>query len=306
MRQTTSTPVRWRTSAILAIACALALPATASALTPLKEGMTSSRIGSVQKALGLPADRLFGPSTKRAVKRFQRRHGLAADGIVGPATWVLIKRVRARQRGGATHRSRARGAPSRREAVRILQRRLRLAMDGIFGPQTSRGVRRFQRRRGLHADGVVGPATWKALGRPWVKVILRRPRARHRARSGGGGLPPTVLRVIAAGNRIARTPYKFGGGHAHWNDTGYDCSGSVGYALHGGGLLGSSRTSGGFETWGRSGRGRWITVYASPGHVYMVVNGRRFDTSGRTGTQSRWQSDMRDSSGYVIRHPAGL
>ncbi|MDX6691561.1 MAG: hypothetical protein QOG15_3018 [Solirubrobacteraceae bacterium] len=291
----------------LAIACALAQPGAAAALTPLKEGMTSSRVGSVQKALGLPADRLFGPSTKRAVKRLQRRHGLTPDGIVGPATWALVKRIRARQGGAgrrARHRGRALGAVSRSAAVRLLQRRLRLAIDGVFGPQTWRAVRGFQRRRGLSADGVVGPATWRALGHPLVRFVLRRPPARRAP--AGGGLPPVVLRVIAAGDRIARTPYKYGGGHAHWDDSGYDCSGSVSFALHGGGLLGSSRTSGGFATWGRPGRGRWITVYASPGHVYMVVNGRRFDTSGRTGSQSRWQSDMRSTAGYTVRHPAGL
>ena len=78
------------------------------------------------------------------------------------------------------------------------------------------------------------------------------------------------------------------------------------YALHGGYLLGSSRTSGGFMSWGAPGRGRWITVYAAPDHVYMVVNGVRFDTSGRTGRQSRWQHDMRDPGGHVARHPPGL
>ena len=270
----------------------------------MKQGMTSSRVGSVQKALGFPADRVFGPSTTRAVKRFQRRHGLHADGIVGPATWTLIKRVRARQRG-SSHRGRggARSVNSRRGAVRVLQRRLGLAVDGIFGPATARGVRRFQHRHGLRADGVVGPATWRALGHAEVRVVLRRPRRRA---PSGGGLPLTVRRVIAAGDRIARKPYKYGGGHGRWNDTGYDCSGSVSYALHGGGLLGASRPSGAFASWGRSGPGRWITVYASAGHMYMVVNGRRFDTSGRTGTQSRWQSDMRDSSRYVVRHPPGL
>ncbi len=263
--------------------------------------MTSSRIGSVQKALGLPADRVFGPSTTRAVKRFQRKHGLHPDGIVGPATWTLIKRVRARQRGSA--RSASGAVRSRRGAIRLLQRRLGLAVDGIFGPATARAVKRFQRRRGLTADGIVGPSTWRALGHPEVKFALRRPQRRPATAADAQAI---VARVIAAGDRIARTPYKYGGGHKRFSDTGYDCSGSVSYALHGGGLLDSPLPSGAFARWGRSGRGRFITVYSSAAHVYMVVNGRRFDTSGRTGRQSRWQDDMRDPSGYVVRHPAGL
>jgi hypothetical protein len=115
-----------------------------------------------------------------------------------------------------------------------------------------------------------------------------------------------VRRVIAAGNRIAGMPYKYGGGHGQWNDTGYDCSGSVSYALHGGGLLDSALTSGDFMSWGKPGHGRWITIYAAPGHVYMVVNGRRFDTSGQDASGSRWQNNDRSASGYTIRHPAGL
>ena len=103
--------------------------------------------------------------------------------------------------------------------------------------------------------------------------------------------PAAVKAVIAAGNRIATKPYKYGGGHARWEDSGYDCSGSVSYALHGGGLLSSSMPSGGFTSWGASGQGRWITIYANSGHMYMVVAGLRFDTSG--ASPSRWQSDMR-------------
>ena len=124
-------------------------------------------------------------------------------------------------------------------------------------------------------------------------------------RRGGGG-SNVVARVIRAANRIAHKPYKYGGGHGRWNDTGYDCSGSVSYALHGGGLLSSALTSGGFMRWGAPGRGRRITIYASPGHVYMVIDGRRFDTTGRSESGSRWQASDRSSAGYVVRHPPGL
>ncbi len=119
--------------------------------------------------------------------------------------------------------------------------------------------------------------------------------------------PRVVKRVIAAANRIEEKPYRYGGGHARWNDSGYDCSGSVSYALHGAGLLDRSMTSGGFMSWARSGKGNWVTTYAHEGHMYMVVAGLRFDTSGAKGRGgSRWSREMRSSSGYVARHPRGL
>ncbi|HEU4702428.1 MAG TPA: hypothetical protein VFS37_08105 [Conexibacter sp.] len=118
------------------------------------------------------------------------------------------------------------------------------------------------------------------------------------------GAPATVVAVIAAGNRIATLPYRWGGGHASWEDTGYDCSGSVGYALHGGGLLAATATSGDLMSYGESGPGTWITIYANRDHVYMVVAGLRFDTSG--ARPSRWQIAARATDGYAIRHPAGF
>jgi len=296
-------------AAILAAALTLAAPA-AEAAGVLKKGSRGPRVASVQKALGLRVDRIYGPATRRAVKRFQRRHGLTADGVVGPATWALIKQVRARQRsagrsrrspsGGGSARARSRGA-----AVKRLQRALGITADGIFGPGTLRAVKRFQRRRGLTPDGVVGPATWAALGIRGGGAVLKRRGSGGRSR-GGNGVPAVVRRVIAAANRIAHKPYRYGGGHGRWNDTGYDCSGSVSYALHGGGLLNAPLDSSGFMRYGRPGRGRHITIYANPGHVYMVVNGRRFDTSGRAENGSRWQWRTRSTSGYTVRHPAGL
>jgi cell wall-associated NlpC family hydrolase len=119
--------------------------------------------------------------------------------------------------------------------------------------------------------------------------------------------PNVVAAVIQAGNQIADTPYKWGGGHGAWADTGYDCSGSVSFALAGAGLLGSPLTSTGFERWGAAGPGKWITVYANGTHAFMVVAGLRFDTSGRSGPRgTRWQPLMRSTAGFVARHPPGL
>ncbi len=119
--------------------------------------------------------------------------------------------------------------------------------------------------------------------------------------------PPEVKAIIAAGNEIYNKPYKYGGGHGKWKDSGYDCSGSISYALHGAGLLDTSMDSTGFMSWGSPGPGTWVTTYAHGGHAYMVVAGLRFDTSGaseRGGT--RWTEEMRSPKGFTVRHPVGL
>ena len=121
--------------------------------------------------------------------------------------------------------------------------------------------------------------------------------------------PVAVKRVIAAANQIRTLPYVWGGGHGRWQDSGYDCSGSVSYALHGAKMLTSPLTSGSFETWGEAGPGRWITIYANAAHVYMVVAGLRFDTAGNTsGTGPRWHPTTAAAAGgrFIVRHPVGL
>ena len=121
--------------------------------------------------------------------------------------------------------------------------------------------------------------------------------------------PPAVKRVIAAANRIRTLPYIWGGGHGRWQDIGYDCSGAVSYALHGGRLLTTPLTSGSFESFGEAGAGRWITIYANASHVYMVVAGLRFDTAGDTsGTGPRWHPSVRAAASgrFVVRHPVGF
>jgi hypothetical protein len=120
------------------------------------------------------------------------------------------------------------------------------------------------------------------------------------------GAPPVVRLIIQAGNRIARTPYVWGGGHARWEDRGYDCSGSVSYALRGAGLLLTPLVSGALARWGDPGPGQWVTIHANAGHVYMIVAGLRFDTSGRRKAGTRWQAAPRSSRGFRVRHPAGL
>jgi hypothetical protein len=138
------------------------------------------------------------------------------------------------------------------------------------------------------------------------------PTAKARLLPNGQLVPPAsapakVKLVIAAANKIRTKPYIWGGGHGQWWDAGYDCSGSVSFALHGGKFLTSPLPSGPLETWGEEGEGSWISVYANSGHAYMTVAGFRFDTSGDEGAETgpRWHTEMRDNVGYVVRHPTG-
>ncbi|HEX8648679.1 MAG TPA: hypothetical protein VF715_17420 [Thermoleophilaceae bacterium] len=128
--------------------------------------------------------------------------------------------------------------------------------------------------------------------------------------------PPEVKKAIAAANRIITKPYKYGGGHAKVEDTGYDCSGTVSYALIKAGLLKPfPLDSGSFMSWGEAGKGKWISVYAHGGHAYAVIAGLRLDTGyrdkyvakwgGAPGSGPRW-AGPRNPSGFTVRHPAGL
>lgn len=118
--------------------------------------------------------------------------------------------------------------------------------------------------------------------------------------------PPVVQAVIQAGNQIARLPYRYGGGHATWIDTAYDCSASISFAFAAAGLVAAPMVSGDLARWGDPGPGRWITVFANGGHTFMYVAGLRFDTGGLRATGSRWQATSRSTAGFAERHPPGL
>jgi peptidoglycan hydrolase CwlO-like protein len=116
--------------------------------------------------------------------------------------------------------------------------------------------------------------------------------------------PPAIAAAIEAANAIATTPYIWGGGHGSFESSGYDCSGAVSFALHGGGFLESPLDSTGLETWGDPGPGKWITVYANAEHAWMIIAGLAFDTVGGPGP--RWHSSPVDSpEGFIARHPRG-
>lgn len=119
--------------------------------------------------------------------------------------------------------------------------------------------------------------------------------------------PAAVIRAIAAGNRLQCMPYKWGGGHAHPYDSGYDCSGTVSYVLRESGLLDVPLQSREYFRYGDKGEGKWITVYTRKGHAFMTIAGLRLDTGGAGGHSGpRWKPETRQVKGYVMRHPPGL
>lgn len=208
-------------------------------------------------------------------------------------------------------------------------------VDGAFGRGTKRRVRAWESDEARAVDGRVTRSDARALRRDVKHGPAREPAEEPVDESLTGGTtysaestapgeraalnadgtatapasaPREVKDIIAAGNEIAFKPYVYGGGHGKWKDSGYDCSGSLSYALHGAGLLKRPLDSSSLESWGDAGPGQWVTIYANAGHTYMLVAGLRFDTSGARGRTggTRWTDDERSSSGYVVRHPDGL
>jgi cell wall-associated NlpC family hydrolase len=207
--------------------------------------------------------------------------------------------------------------------VRVLQDYLTKAgfdtgVDGQFGRGTKSSVKDFEKAAGLAANGVLTAADIAALrrtveagGAGLRTVSASAPTEKATIGADGKAVAPAsaplaVQQIIAAANEIEGKPYKYGGGHGDFQDSGYDCSGSVSYALHGAGLLDEAMPSGAFTSWGESGAGQWVTIYANGGHMYMTVAGLRFDTSARRSVGGRWTTESRPAKGYVVRHPEGL
>lgn len=166
------------------------------------------------------------------------------------------------------------------------------------------------------ATALIAPGTASARcttgGMSPAEIDVCTPTAKAKLLGNGMLIPPKsapakVKAVIAAANQIRSKPYIFGGGHARWYDRGYDCSGAVSFALHGGDFLESPLPSTSLAKWGEEGEGRWITVFTNPGHAYAVIAGWRWDTSGSTNgeTGPRWREVTRSSAGFLARHPTG-
>jgi hypothetical protein len=210
--------------------------------------------------------------------------------------------------------------------VRVLQSWLdkmgfHTGIDGAFGRNTRWNLRRFEQAKRLQIDGVLTPADARVMRQAMAAKFSKAeddvptetvPGGKARMASDGlravapADAPQEVKDAIAAANKIVGKPYKYGGGHSRVEDSGYDCSGTVSYALRGAGLLKTPMSSGEFGSWGVSGRGSWMSVYYNSGHVYALIAGLRLDTSGSGGKGPRWHTDLRSGSGYNVRHWRGL
>ena len=244
--------------------------------------------------------------------------GLVASGLLLPASAAQAKFGDQPLRQG-----------SRGHDVRVLQDfltrvGLTTTVDGQFGPTTARRVRSWERRSEARVNGRVSRPDARKLRsqveqglrvyEPQASPELTAAPAGEEATLGADGLavapasaPEEVKGAIEAANRIVGKPYKYGGGHGRWEDSGYDCSGAMSYALHGAGLLNRQLTSGDFMSWGAAGKGSWITVYAHGGHGFLVIAGLRFDTGwNNAGKGPRWSEQMRPTDGYTVRHPRGF
>jgi peptidoglycan hydrolase-like protein with peptidoglycan-binding domain len=293
--------------------------------------MSGSDVKTLQQLLTnarfrTPTDGNFGTLTESHVISFERKYHLTPNGVVTKAVAAKLLRfakgsVTPGPSGGAAASS-ANGAPPtlRRGAtgrwVTTLQQDLNVVgyptiVNGQFGPSTTKVVDQFKAAHGLAQDGVFGTKSWTAL-QAAVNGVQGTAQAGQASLNPDGTVtapanaPQVVKDAIAAANQIAFKPYIYGGGHGSWIDSGYDCSGSVSYALHGGGLISVPEDSSELESYGASGPGQWITIWANAGHTYMEIAGLWFDTAAqsRANGNDRWSATrISPLSGYIVRHP---
>lgn len=159
------------------------------------------------------------------------------------------------------------------------------------------------------ATAFAGPSLFPTTGPvvPGTRAVLRGGVAHAPAQA-----PAEVKRAIWAANQLRNKPYRFGGGHRSFKDSGYDCSGTISYALGAAGLLSSPTNSSGFKRFGQRGRGKWITIFARNGHTFALIAGLRLDTTPFNTMRRdrhwapRWQATPREPRGFEVRHPPGF
>ncbi len=243
-------------------------------------------VRQVQQRLGVdPVDGSFGALTEQAVAQFQATHGLQANGVVDDAT----RNAMGLGPGPTLH-------PEIAEATSVPATAAPVVTEERAAPPGSA----VQVTGGVPVGSV---QTHHVVSTQVTTPGTETTTPSSTQSAPAGSVQTGIQRMIAAGNRIARTPYIYGGGHASFNSRGYDCSGSVSYVLHAAGLLSAPEDSTELESYGQPGAGRYVTVYANSGHAFMTIQGRRFDTVAQAETGSRWSNHMVSTAGFVARHP---
>jgi len=232
---------------------------------------------------------IFTSQTKLDVLSFQRHYRLSTDGVVGPTTYSKLTSI--------LHTL----ANLPDTAIAASSKNI---PKGLLGPQPTTATTAESAPLPASDTGGVGmvppptDAPFQAAGYDSLTGLVQPP----------ASAPAVIQKVIEGANAIAFKPYVYGGGHGSFNSAGYDCSGSVSYALHAAGLLATPLDSTQFESYGDPGPGRWITIYADAGHAYMQVAGVWFDTAAQSAQNGndRWsRSRISPAGGFVVRHPAG-
>jgi peptidoglycan hydrolase-like protein with peptidoglycan-binding domain len=235
-----------------------------------------SGVSAVQTALDLPADGTFGAQTKAAVETFQADHGLTPDGVVGPATRAALGIG-----DGPTLEDTQPPPPPPAPTTTATTDGSITTGDGAATSPTSDST-----TSSSDTSTSTTSTSTSSDGTP-------------------ANIATGINEMIQAGWQIAKLPYIWGGGHGSWVAPGYDCSGSVSYVLHAAGLLSVPEDSGTLMSYGAPGPGKYVTIYASPGHAWMTIDGERFDTVALSEDGSRWASGGGEFAGFVERHPIG-
>jgi len=234
-------------------------------------------VSALQAALDIPADGTFGAQTKAAVEAFQSAHGLAVDGVVGPATRAALGLG-----AGPTLRDTEPPPPAPATTETTSDASTPAAGDQTTSQTTTTSS------DSSSGSGTSGDSsdTTTSTGEP-------------------ADVAAGMSEMVSAAYSIATLPYIWGGGHGSWISPGYDCSGSVSFVLHAAGLLSAPEDSSELESYGAPGPGQYITIYATAGHAWMTIDGRRFDTVALSEDGSRWADGGGEFAGYVVRHPVG-
>jgi peptidoglycan hydrolase-like protein with peptidoglycan-binding domain len=266
-----------------------AAPVTVSDATIGTQPAVAGGVSQLQAMLNVPVDGTFGSQTKAAVEAFQAAHGLPVDGVVGPATREALGLG-----AGPTLRDTQPPPPAPAPASDATGGDTPASGDG--GTTTTAD----------HATP--SSSTTTTTGTSTTSDSSSSDSTSTSTADDGtpANIATAISEMVAAANQIATLPYIWGGGHGSWVSPGYDCSGSVSYVLHAAGLLSVPEDSSALMSYGAPGPGKYITIYTSPDHAWMTIDGRRFDTVALSEDGSRWADGGGEFAGFVERHPVGF